>query len=89
MWVPDHLALNCFRCNVDFSWPVVSVHHCRNCGQAFCAACSNWATKLEMFGYVKPVRVCTDCKESLQRERAAIRNNLDQNKAIRIKNIKS
>lgn len=37
-WVPDHMASHCFNCDCEF-WLAKRRHHCRNCGNVFCAGC--------------------------------------------------
>uniref|UniRef100_A0A8C5QWK8 phosphatidylinositol-3,5-bisphosphate 3-phosphatase n=1 Tax=Leptobrachium leishanense TaxID=445787 RepID=A0A8C5QWK8_9ANUR len=37
-WVPDHMASHCFNCDCEF-WLAKRRHHCRNCGNVFCASC--------------------------------------------------
>ena len=40
VWVKDHTVTNCYGCTVEFGfW--YRKHHCRNCGNIFCAKCSN------------------------------------------------
>lgn len=65
LWVPDHLALSCLRCEREFTL-FRRIHHCRNCGRCFCDSCSNNWRPIEHFGYFSPVRVCTLCKNELQ-----------------------
>ncbi|KAJ6650133.1 Hepatocyte growth factor-regulated tyrosine kinase substrate, partial [Pseudolycoriella hygida] len=54
----------CHRCRVEFSF-TVRKHHCRNCGQIFCAHCSSKMCTLPKFGIEKEVRVCEACYMSL------------------------
>lgn len=54
----------CHRCRVEFSF-TVRKHHCRNCGQIFCAQCSSRMCTLPKFGIEKEVRVCEACYMSL------------------------
>ncbi|XP_050540079.1 hepatocyte growth factor-regulated tyrosine kinase substrate [Daktulosphaira vitifoliae] len=52
----------CHRCRVKFGM-VQRKHHCRACGQVFCAQCSSRSCTLPKFGIEKPVRVCEACYE--------------------------
>ena len=40
-------------------------HHCRKCGRAVCAACSDHTSTYPKMGFEKPVRMCQDCHSSL------------------------
>ncbi|XP_018562579.1 RUN and FYVE domain-containing protein 2 isoform X1 [Anoplophora glabripennis] len=57
-WVKDNSASNCKACKKEFNL-TRRKHHCRNCGEIFCAACSENTMPLPSFP--KPVRVCDDC----------------------------
>ncbi|VVC43417.1 Hypothetical protein CINCED_3A019870 [Cinara cedri] len=56
----------CHRCRVKFGM-VQRKHHCRACGQVFCAQCSSRSCTLPKFGIEKPVRVCEACFEKSQK----------------------
>lgn len=60
VWVPDQLVVACSRCNVGFTL-FRRRHHCRSCGQIFCADCSRYSRTLNIWGYTGPVRVCESC----------------------------
>jgi len=50
----------CRRCRVQFS-TFTRQHHCRACGQVFCAKCSAKSCLLPKFGIEREVRVCDAC----------------------------
>lgn len=55
----------CKRCGMKFSSLSLlnsqGRHHCRNCGQSFCQACSSLKIALPHFGLLQPERVCVPC----------------------------
>ncbi|KAK7912646.1 hypothetical protein WMY93_012857 [Mugilogobius chulae] len=61
-WADDNEVQNCMTCGKGFS-VTVRKHHCRHCGNIFCAECSsrNALTPSSK----KPVRVCETCYEEL------------------------
>lgn len=59
----------CHRCRVAFSL-MQRKHHCRACGQVFCAQCSSRASTLPKFGIEKEVRVCETCYEQVNKTSA-------------------
>ncbi|CAG0903280.1 unnamed protein product [Darwinula stevensoni] len=52
----------CYRCRASFSL-MRRKHHCRACGQIFCAPCSSNQAILPKFGFEKEVRICDTCWE--------------------------
>uniref|UniRef100_A0A8C9VKZ0 Early endosome antigen 1 n=1 Tax=Scleropages formosus TaxID=113540 RepID=A0A8C9VKZ0_SCLFO len=62
-WAEDHEVQNCMACGKGFS-VTIRKHHCRHCGNIFCAECSsrNALTPSSK----KAVRVCNTCYEELQ-----------------------
>lgn len=62
-WAEDNEVQNCMSCGKCFS-VTVRRHHCRQCGNIFCAECS---TKNALTpSSKKPVRVCDACFNDLQ-----------------------
>ncbi|KAK7891133.1 hypothetical protein WMY93_023096 [Mugilogobius chulae] len=61
-WADDNEVQNCMTCGKGFS-VTIRKHHCRHCGNIFCAECSsrNALTPSSK----KPVRVCETCYEEL------------------------
>ncbi|KZC09431.1 Protein RUFY3 [Dufourea novaeangliae] len=57
-WANDRLVTHCKSCNREFNI-TRRKHHCRNCGEIFCHACSDNNTSLPTS--TKPVRVCDEC----------------------------
>ena len=53
-----------FRCRTEFT-TFVRQHHCRHCGQSFCAKCSSKVKAIPKFGIEKEVRVCDSCFDIL------------------------
>lgn len=62
-WTEDHEVQNCMECGKGFS-VTIRRHHCRHCGNIFCAECSskNALTPSSK----KAVRVCNTCFSDLQ-----------------------
>uniref|UniRef100_A0AAR2J6I3 RUN and FYVE domain containing 2 n=2 Tax=Pygocentrus nattereri TaxID=42514 RepID=A0AAR2J6I3_PYGNA len=58
VWLKDKDATHCKLCEKEFSISRRK-HHCRNCGEIFCNACSD--NELPLPASPKPVRVCDTC----------------------------
>lgn len=56
----------CHRCRTQFG-VVQRKHHCRNCGQVFCAKCSSKNLSIPRIGFEKEVRVCDSCYDALSK----------------------
>ncbi|CAF1207789.1 unnamed protein product, partial [Didymodactylos carnosus] len=57
-------ANQCFRCRTNFT-TFNRKHHCRNCGETFCQACSSKQCPIPKYGIDKDVRVCVACYDKL------------------------
>ncbi|XP_060737230.1 myotubularin-related protein 3 isoform X1 [Tachysurus vachellii] len=64
-WYPDHLAAQCYGCERGF-WLVTRKHHCRNCGNVFCASCCDQNIPVPSQHLFEPSRVCKTCYNSLR-----------------------
>lgn len=64
-WYPDHLAAQCYGCESRF-WLAARKHHCRNCGNVFCASCCDQKIPVPSQQLFDPTRVCKTCYSSLQ-----------------------
>ncbi|XP_075209817.1 RUN and FYVE domain-containing protein 2-like isoform X2 [Lycorma delicatula] len=62
LWTSDKDATHCKACEKEFNL-TRRKHHCRNCGEIFCNACSDNTAPLAISA--KPVRVCDSCYELL------------------------
>ncbi|XP_060662532.1 myotubularin-related protein 4 isoform X1 [Drosophila nasuta] len=60
LWVPDHAASRCSNCQIVF-WLGRRKHHCRSCGEIFCADCSEFWAPLPFEKLFNPVRLCGSC----------------------------
>ncbi|XP_078535618.1 phosphatidylinositol-3,5-bisphosphate 3-phosphatase MTMR4 isoform X2 [Lissotriton helveticus] len=68
-WVPDHMASHCFNCDCEF-WLAKRRHHCRNCGNVFCASCCHLKLSIPDQQLYDPVLVCNSCYDQIQVSRA-------------------
>ncbi|XP_062409448.1 myotubularin-related protein 3 isoform X2 [Sardina pilchardus] len=59
-WYPDHLATHCYGCETKF-WLAARKHHCRNCGNVFCASCCDQKVAVPNQQLFEPNRVCKAC----------------------------
>ncbi|KAJ6636385.1 Myotubularin-related protein 3, partial [Pseudolycoriella hygida] len=81
LWVPDHCVSRCTGCQTEF-WLGRRKHHCRSCGQIFCADCSEFWAALPDEKLYQPVRLCGPCYHSvttkIQLQQQNRNNNLQQ-----------
>jgi myotubularin-related protein 3/4 len=64
LWVPDHAVNRCQGCQIEF-WLGRRKHHCRSCGNIFCADCSEFWAPLPDERLFTPVRLCASCYQSV------------------------
>uniref|UniRef100_A0A182LS02 FYVE-type domain-containing protein n=1 Tax=Anopheles culicifacies TaxID=139723 RepID=A0A182LS02_9DIPT len=64
LWVPDHAVTRCTTCQIEF-WLGRRKHHCRSCGQIFCADCSEFTAHLPEERVNQPVRLCGPCYQRI------------------------
>uniref|UniRef100_A0A671UBU8 phosphatidylinositol-3,5-bisphosphate 3-phosphatase n=1 Tax=Sparus aurata TaxID=8175 RepID=A0A671UBU8_SPAAU len=76
-WYPDHLAAQCYGCESRF-WLATRKHHCRNCGNVFCASCCDQKIPVPSQQLFEPSRVCKTCYGSLQLSPAPLDLELDK-----------
>ena len=60
VWVADSNVSECMSCQASFGL-FRRRHHCRACGNIFCASCSSHKSTIPELGYFQPTRVCTLC----------------------------
>lgn len=60
LWVPDYAVSRCTNCHTEF-WLGRRRHHCRSCGNIFCADCSEYWAPLPDERLFQPVRLCSTC----------------------------
>uniref|UniRef100_A0A3B4FKU8 phosphatidylinositol-3,5-bisphosphate 3-phosphatase n=1 Tax=Pundamilia nyererei TaxID=303518 RepID=A0A3B4FKU8_9CICH len=70
-WYPDHLAAQCYGCESRF-WLATRKHHCRNCGNVFCASCCDQRIPVPSQQLFEPSRVCKTCYSNLQHGSATL-----------------
>ncbi|XP_033207941.1 zinc finger FYVE domain-containing protein 1-like isoform X1 [Belonocnema kinseyi] len=59
-WRPNNEIRYCHKCNMLFG-PTDTKHHCRACGEGFCAQCSSKTKCVPARNWHTPVRVCDSC----------------------------
>ncbi|CEF63021.1 Phosphatidylinositol phosphate 5-kinase type III [Strongyloides ratti] len=64
-WVPDSTGKECYECHEKFN-AFRRKHHCRICGQIFCAKCTNNTVDGAVLGYREFLRVCNYCKKNIK-----------------------
>ncbi|XP_058825823.1 myotubularin-related protein 4 isoform X2 [Topomyia yanbarensis] len=64
LWVPDHAVSRCTTCQIEF-WLGRRKHHCRSCGQIYCADCSEYWAPLPDEKLFQPVRLCGPCYQNV------------------------
>ncbi len=62
-WADDAETTSCRACASQFTL-TNRKHHCRNCGQIFCADCSSRTAPMP--NYKRPQRVCDACHGEIQ-----------------------
>ncbi|KAF8432886.1 hypothetical protein BGX38DRAFT_1102425 [Terfezia claveryi] len=66
-WMKDENCKYCFLCGRTFN-AFRRKHHCRLCGQIFCAKCTTTISG-ERFGYNGSMKVCLECQEIVKEYR--------------------
>lgn len=59
-WLKEDVIEQCKSCHTRFSFSERK-HHCRDCGQVFCAQCTRYEIEIPRLNINKPVRVCQSC----------------------------
>ncbi|CAJ0583574.1 unnamed protein product, partial [Mesorhabditis spiculigera] len=59
-WMPDSAGRECYLCEEKFT-TFRRRHHCRLCGQIFCAKCCSVNIAGASLGYLGDLRLCTYC----------------------------
>ncbi|VDP26399.1 unnamed protein product [Soboliphyme baturini] len=65
-WMPDARGKECYECQDKFS-TFRRRHHCRICGQIFCARCCKKEVPGRLLGYGGVLRLCDYCYEVVLR----------------------
>ncbi|XP_038211244.1 pleckstrin homology domain-containing family F member 2 isoform X2 [Zerene cesonia] len=69
VWVPDNEAAICMHCKKTQFTVLNRRHHCRKCGSVVCGPCSS--KRFVLRGQSdKPLRVCLQCYDGLNRDKA-------------------
>ncbi|KAM3589760.1 Mitochondrial distribution and morphology protein 12 [Umbelopsis sp. WA50703] len=66
-WMPDENCKECYACRRSFTF-LRRKHHCRICGQIFCAKCASHIISGKQFKQKGEVRVCNFCYENLDND---------------------
>ncbi|KAJ2955477.1 hypothetical protein NQZ79_g8517 [Umbelopsis isabellina] len=66
-WMPDENCKECYTCRKSFTF-LRRKHHCRICGQIFCAKCASHIISGKQFKQKGEVRVCNFCYENLDND---------------------
>lgn len=61
-WMPDAKSKECYECSVKFT-TFRRRHHCRLCGQIFCAKCCNQVVPGKIIMCAGDLKVCTYCSK--------------------------
>ncbi|XP_058825219.1 zinc finger FYVE domain-containing protein 1-like [Topomyia yanbarensis] len=80
-WRPDSEIIYCKGCTCNFERLELKKHHCRNCGDGFCSACSKTKMPVVNRGWDYPVRVCNGCRDLLSRAQSSNGTNVGSTRA--------
>jgi hypothetical protein len=69
---PPRNLPRCAQCAIEFGFFFNRQHHCRNCGQSVCSACSESELPVLEYDFEDPVRVCDMCKNDVLRRNAEL-----------------
>ncbi|CAJ0945376.1 unnamed protein product, partial [Mesorhabditis belari] len=64
-WMPDSTGRECYQCEEKFT-AFRRKHHCRLCGQIFCAKCCNAHVPGAPLGYIGDLRLCSYCVKMVE-----------------------